>query len=224
MANEFDEFNETMQGMIAGLSPQTRARAIKKIGKSIKKSNQENIAKQIEPSGAAFTPRAKPKLWQPEKIAKFLYPSNGSGKPRLVQLSNWTLIGDTITGQDEKSGGKVRSFKKSKIVRWLPSSAPASKIASVIETRALGKTIKSKMFQKLRSNRFFKEKYETDSAEIGFFGSAGRIASQHHFGETSEIKLRAKSKSVRYPRRELLGINHSNEEDAIIAVSEMLDF
>lgn len=224
MANEFDEFNETIGAMVEGLSPRNRFRALRVIAKKLKTKNQQRMRAQTTPDGVPFEPRSKRPYFKPETVAKFLYPSKSQGKPRLVYLSSWTLTDDTITGVDEKSGGKTKSFKRSKIIKWLPATKSAGDVTSEMQKRLETNRIKNRMFEKLRSNKFFKERVNSDSAEIGFFGSAGRIATEHHYGLNSEIKRRAKSKSIRMPKRELIGINSDDELEIIEEIERMIDY
>lgn len=69
------------------------------------------------------------------------------------------------------------------------------------------------MFRELTMARYFKTKTTATTAEVGFMGSAGRIASVHQFGRTDVVN---KYRGIRhqYPRRSLLGI--TDEDQAFI--------
>jgi phage virion morphogenesis protein len=76
------------------------------------------------------------------------------------------------------------------------------------------------MFRELTMARYFKTKATATTAEVGFAGSAGRIASVHQFGRTDVVN---KYRSIRhqYPRRALVGIN---EEDQVFIESLVFGF
>lgn len=76
------------------------------------------------------------------------------------------------------------------------------------------------MFRELTLARYFKTKANAQSAEVGFAGSAARIASVHNIGRTDVVN---KAKGIRhaYPRRQLLGIS---EEDQAFVQEVILDY
>ena len=76
------------------------------------------------------------------------------------------------------------------------------------------------MFRELTLARYFKTKATTNTAQVGFTGSAARIASVHNIGRTDVVN---KAKGIRhaYPRRQLLGIS---EEDQAFVQEVILDY
>ena len=71
--------------------------------------------------------------------------------------------------------------------------------------------IKRRMFEKLKTARYFKAKSSPQQAVIGFAGRVSRIARIHQYG----LKDRAErgAPEVRYYRREILGINNEELKD-----------
>ena len=76
------------------------------------------------------------------------------------------------------------------------------------------------MFRELTLARYFKTKATTNTAQVGFTGSAARIASVHNIGRTDVVN-KAKGISHAYPRRQLLGIS---EEDQAFVQEVILDY
>ena len=73
------------------------------------------------------------------------------------------------------------------------------------------------MFRELTMLRHFKTKATAQTAEVGFTGSAARIARVHNIGRTDVVN---KARGIRhaYPRRQLLGISDADQafiEDVI---------
>lgn len=66
---------------------------------------------------------------------------------------------------------------------------------------------KRRMFLKLGKSSHLKTRGKGGYLQLGYFHTAGRIASVHHFGlrETFSKGI-LKGKTVKYPKRELLGI------------------
>jgi phage virion morphogenesis protein len=66
------------------------------------------------------------------------------------------------------------------------------------------------MFAKLRTASNFKVEATADRAALGFTGRAGRIARVHHYGLRDRV--RAGGPEYKYPKRELLGVSPSNQQ------------
>lgn len=75
------------------------------------------------------------------------------------------------------------------------------------------------MFRELTMARYFKTKATATTAEVGFAGSAGRIASVHQFGRTDVVN---KYRGIRhqYPRRTLIGIENNDANLIIDLISK----
>ena len=65
--------------------------------------------------------------------------------------------------------------------------------------------IKRRMFEKLKMARYLKAKGSPQQAVIGFAGRVSRIARVHQYGLKDSAERGAPS--VKYPRREILGLN-----------------
>lgn len=76
------------------------------------------------------------------------------------------------------------------------------------------------MFRELTLARYFKTKATTNTAQVGFAGSASRIASVHNIGRTDVVN-KARGLRYAYPRRQLLGIS---EEDQAFLQEVILDY
>ena len=79
-----------------------------------------------------------------------------------------------------------------------------------IRLKGAPKVIKrGKMFRKLKQNRSFHIKTDSDSAEIGFDGFANHIANVHHYGLVDKVRA---GLTALYPSRPLLGINEGDRD------------
>lgn len=76
------------------------------------------------------------------------------------------------------------------------------------------------MFRELTLARYFKTKATTNTAQVGFTGSASRTASVHNIGRTDVVN-KARGLRYAYPRRQLLGIS---EEDQAFVQEVILDY
>lgn len=72
--------------------------------------------------------------------------------------------------------------------------------------------VKREMFAKLRTSRFMKATTGNDAAVVEFTGKVQRMVNVHHYG--LKDKPGSRSKSVQYPKRQLLGFN--DEERVLI--------
>ena len=78
--------------------------------------------------------------------------------------------------------------------------------------------IRRKMFEKLRTAKHLRKSATAESATITVGGRSARIARVHQLGLRDKVDWRrAKSPTVQYPRRELLGIT-AVDEDAITGI------
>ncbi|MFM2477312.1 phage virion morphogenesis protein [Celerinatantimonas sp. MCCC 1A17872] len=68
--------------------------------------------------------------------------------------------------------------------------------------------IKRKMFTKLKQAKWMKVQAKDDIVTIGYTGRTAKIARVHQYGLTD--KPSPKSRSIRYRKREVLGVNKKN--------------
>ena len=83
------------------------------------------------------------------------------------------------------------------------------------------KSSNSPMFRELTKARHFKFNATTRHAQIGFKGSAARIARIHHEGQRSTVRPDS-SKKFPYPQRELIGISRADHSLIIRVLRQSL--
>ena len=74
--------------------------------------------------------------------------------------------------------------------------------------------IKRQMFAKLRTTKYLKITTSADSASVEFAGQAQRIARVHHYGLREKVNY--SRKSIKYPKRNLLGFNSKFEVEEVL--------
>ncbi|EFO1837031.1 phage virion morphogenesis protein [Escherichia coli] len=74
--------------------------------------------------------------------------------------------------------------------------------------------IKRQMFAKLRTAKYLKTSASADSASVEFAGQVQRIARVHHYGLRE--KVNNSRRSIKYPKRNLLGFNSKFEVEAVL--------
>lgn len=223
MADNFSAELERMEGWIggimAGMSPASRAKAGRSIGRMVRGKQAKRIAAQRNPDGSSFEARKQPKARKPNNRAlKFLYPAGGSGEARTVLLKSWVKSGPIFTGFDVEAGG-IRSFNKSKIVKWLPVGPhEQNKSSGRLRTRG---TIKQRlMFRKLRRYTFLKMQASASEVSVGYSGRSAQIARVHQEGGYDKPGKNAPR--VRYARRQLLGLTQVEEQAILDILTEMV--
>jgi Phage virion morphogenesis family len=217
---ELERMESWIGGIMASLSPSARARAARNISGVLKGSNAKRIAAQRNPDGSAFDPRKKSSKPKPSnKTLKFLYPAGGTGEPRLVLLKSWVKQGPIFTGYDQEAEG-IRSFENAKIVKHIPvTPEEQNKGARSLRQRP---TIKSRlMFRKLRTYSLLKSGSNANEAWAGFSGRAARIGRVHQDGGFD--RAGPKGKSVRYAKRQLLGLTAADEQQILDLLVGMVD-
>lgn len=216
---DLSELEAFVGGMLKSLEPAARRGLLRKVARQMRLSNQQRIAAQRNPDGSAFAKRKPPVEPKPGNYAlKFLYPSGGSGPPRLVYLKSWEKQGPIFTGYDRQAGG-MRSFEYAKVIKYLrvppeEENAGGGKIRnrSTIRQRA--------MFRKIRRSGILNAGSSDLEAWIGFGGAVAHVASIHQFGLRDRPARHARE--VRYDRRELLGMTAADREELLDAVIEHL--
>ncbi|QEW06359.1 phage virion morphogenesis protein [Nitrincola iocasae] len=68
-----------------------------------------------------------------------------------------------------------------------------------------GRVRRKAMFQKLRTTKYLKSKYNAKGVSVGFFDRIAKLARVHQFGLRDRIARRGPQ--VKYERRELLGFS-----------------
>ncbi|MDD3799365.1 MAG: phage virion morphogenesis protein [Novosphingobium sp.] len=211
------ELEQFVGGMLKSLEPAARRSLFRRVATTMRRQNRDRIRAQKNPDGSRFAPRKDP----PEPVmgnfaVKFLYPSGGSGPPRLVMMKSWEKQGPIFTGFDVEAGG-IRSFEYAKVIKWLRvDPADENKGAGRIRNR---RTIKQRaMFRKI--GRSLQAGQSDHEAWIGFGGMVAAVATVHQFGLTDKPARHARE--VRYARRELLGMTAAEREELLDAVIEHL--
>jgi len=216
---DLHELEAFVGGMLKSLAPAARRGLLRKVAKTMRRSNQQRIAAQRNPDGSAFAKRRRPTEPKPGNHAlKFLYPSGGSGAPRLVFLKSWEKQGPIFTGYDREAGG-MRSFEYAKVIKYLRvdpkdenSGAGRIRNRTTIRQRA--------MFRKIRRSGILNAGASDLEAWVGFGGAVARVARIHQFGLRDRPARHARE--VRYDRRELLGMTAAEREELLDAVIEHL--
>ena len=213
------ELEEFVGGMLKSLGPRERRRLFRKVATQMRRSNQKRIAAQRNPDGSAFEKRKPPVEPKPGNYAvKFLYPSGGSGSPRLVYMKSWEKQGPVFTGFDREAGG-IRTFEFAKVIKWLRVD-PDEQNAGGGKIRKRSTIRQRKMFRKIRGARTLHVGQNDREAWIGFAGRVADVARVHQFGLRDRPARHARE--VRYARRELLGMTAQDREELLDAVVEHL--
>lgn len=218
IASELHRMENWIGGITANLSPSKRAQVSRRIANTLRGTNAKNIARQREADGNAFTARKTAAPLKPSARAKkFIYPSGGSGIGRTVLLKSWVKKGHIYTGFDVEAGA-IRSFDKSKIIKYLSvSNEEQNKNAPKRKS-----TIKSRlMFRKLRTFGKLRASSNANMAQAGYSGKDAEIASVHQFGGIDQVHKNGPS--VKYEQRKLLGLSKEAENQILNMLVAMID-
>lgn len=209
------ELERFMGGILKSLEPRARRSLFRKVARQLRRSQQKRIIAQRNPDGSKFARRKPPAQPKPANYAvKFLYPSGGSGAPRMVLMKSWTRQGPLLTGFDIEAGG-MRSFEWDKIIRFLPvEEADENKGGGKIRQRV---SIRQRaMFRRIRRSGILNAGADDQEAWTGFAGRVAAVARVHQFGLRDRPSRAARE--VAYARRELLGDTAQDREDLLDAV------
>lgn len=212
----FDQLEDFVSAMLHALEGAERKKLYNHIAQTMRRSNQKRIAAQKNPDGTAFAKRKAPKDDQKSRTAKkLLYPAGGFGRPRMVVMKSWKKMGeDRFIGYDRRAGG-MRTFLKSKVIRYLPDKAPDGGGSDGKMQRR--RTIRAAaMFRKIKMARYLRTGQSPDDAWIGFVGMLGHIASVHQYGEKD--KPHPFSEEIDYAQRELLGLTAQDRDELLDVV------
>lgn len=213
------ELEAFVGGMLKSMEPRARRKLFRKVATTMRRSNQKRIAAQRNPDGSAFASRKPPPAPTPGNYAvKFLYPSGGSGGPRLVMMRSWVKQGPIFTGYDVETGG-IRSFEYDKVIKWLRvDDADENQGAGRFRNR---RTIRQRaMFRRIRRSGILNIGQNDHEAWTGFAGRVAQVARVHQFGLRDKPARHARA--VRYDKRELLGMTAQDREDLLDAVIDHL--
>lgn len=212
-----ERIEELCGAMLRNLSGGERRRILRTVARQIATSQRERIGRQRAPDGSAFAPRKPKEAAAPGAYPlRFLYPK-GATEPRLVTMASWVRQGPLITGFDQEAGS-IRSFFWDKVAKWLPAGNLAG---STGRFRRRGSIRQKAMFRKLRSGRFLRNGATDSEAWVGFSGHVAEIAWVHQDGRNDRPSPR--SRPVRYPRRELLGLTEPERADIVDTVLRQLN-
>lgn len=213
------ELEAFVGGMLKSLEPAQRRRLFRKVATTMRRQNQKRIAAQKNPDGSRFDPRKAPVKPKPGNFAvKFLYPSGGSGPPRLVMMKSWVKQGPIFTGFDREAGG-IRSFEWDRVIKWLPVD-PAEDNAAGGKIRNRRTVRQREMFRRIRRSGILNIGQNDHEAWVGFSSRVAAVARVHQFGLRDRPARHARE--VRYARRELLGLTAADREELLDTVLEHL--
>ncbi|HBS5821161.1 phage virion morphogenesis protein [Klebsiella variicola] len=191
----FHQLDEVFATILEGMSPAGRQRTARSVATMLRRSQSQRIGRQEAPDGSKYEQR-KQRILRAQAGMRFIW----QGETR--QLRNWRATrgrhGRMLTGFDIDRGN-MRSFYREDIERYLDISfRPASR----------NTTKREQMFRRLRTARFLKASATPDGAEVGFSGTAARIARVHQYGLRD--KINSSGAVATYPRRELLGLSKAD--------------
>lgn len=191
----FHQLDEVFATILEGMSPTGRQRTARSVATMLRRSQSQRIGRQEAPDGSKYEQR-KQRILRAQAGMRFIW----QGETR--QLRNWRATrgrhGRMLTGFDIDRGN-MRSFYREDIERYLDISfRPASR----------NTTKREQMFRRLRTARFLKASATHDGAEVGFSGTAARIARVHQYGLRD--KINSSGAVATYPRRELLGLSKAD--------------
>lgn len=210
---DLDELEAFVGGMLKSLDASAKRSLFRRVATTMRRQNRDRIRAQRNPDGSGFAARRPPpKPVMGNYAAKFLYPSGGSGPPRLAFMKSWEKQGPIFTGWDVQAGG-LRSFERAKVIKWLRvDPADENKSGGSIRKR---RTIRQRaMFRKMGSQ--IQAGQSDHEAWIGFGGMVASVATVHQYGLKDRPARQARE--VQYARRELLGMMADDREDLLDAV------
>lgn len=212
MADDLDQLHGIAASVLDALDAPARRKLLRRLSLDMRRVNQRRMASQKSPEGAPWEKRKpRPVQQAATRPVRFLYPSGGSGEPRLVDMRSWIGRGDMVIGFDREADG-MRTFRKDKIIRWVTAEGQADAEGMPAAERGGRGRVRRRaqsMFRGLRSGRWFKSGADPDSAWVEFTERASRIARIHHYGLRARVA--PDGPEVDYPERELIGFAPSDE-------------
>lgn len=104
---------------------------------------------------------------------------------------------------------KLRENNRKRIIAQIQPDGTLFTPRKLQKLRSKQGKIKRKMFSKIRTTKFLKIRANANSATVNFLNNVAIIAKVHQYGLRDKVD-RKKSLQVVYPKRQLLGINHSD--------------
>lgn len=209
MAADLLQLHDMASALLQVLEPGPRNRLLRRMAVDIRRANQRRMARQKAPDGTAWEPRQPRRQAEPViQPKRFLYPSGGTGEPRLVFMRSWRPDGHTLIGFDQEADG-IRTFVRKKVIAWLPAEGEGGGPDAPPVPRGRGRRKGQTMFRGLRSSRYLRTGAGSDAAWVEFAGKAEQIALIHHEGRRDQVA--ADGPEVDYPERPLLGFSPADE-------------
>ncbi len=206
---DFGQFDKIVGALLHDLTPIAQRQRLREIGRAIRREQAARIAAGKESDGEAFKPRKRVRDVRTKHAMKFLYPSNGGGKPRLVYMKSWTYQGKgQVTGFDIKAGAQ-RTFDRDKIIRFIPLD-PGEDVGGAGTLKRPNRRQKA-MFRKLRLPRYLRDWLDGNELNIGFRGRGAQAARWHQEGQGNR------------PVRRLLGWSRIDENEIMDRIFARLD-
>ena len=187
------------------LEPSQRRELMRRLGQGLRVRHRDRIKSQKDVDNHNFIPRKDAVSQISNPPLRFLYKKAG-GKTREAIIKSYQNTGASYTGFDQKANG-IRTFRKSRIVKYLPTNGISSSGGSSIRSQ-VGKIKQKAMFQHI--GKRLKTEYSENHVSIGFGGRTGFVASVHQEGKS--IRPSKNAKSTRYPVRELVGFSKDDQE------------
>lgn len=212
MAEDLQQLHGIASSMLEFLEPAQRRRLLRAVARDMRAANQRRQMRQQAPDGSPWAARRKRAGAKPaNRPTKFLYPSGGFGAPRVVEMRSWIGRGPMIVGFDREADG-IRTFRKDKVIRWLPadgSADPGGLPNSIRAGKGRVRRGADAMFRGLRSPRWQRAGADADEAWVQFAGRAARIAGVHHYGGRDRVS--DDGPEADYAARPLVGFGAGDE-------------
>lgn len=204
--DDLQHLHQLAEQMLEKLEPGQRRRMLFRMAMEMRLANQRRMSRQVAPDGSAWEKRkARAKAKASARPARFLYPSGGTGEPRLVDMRSWIGRGTYLIGFDREAEG-LRTFERAKIIKWI---TPEGSAGADGDPTPRPRSRPAQMFRGLRSGRHLKAGADGDGGWVEFTQRASRIALIHHDGRRDRVA--ADGPEVDYPKRELLGFGRDDE-------------
>lgn len=203
---DLEFLSEYLNGLLQQLNPQQKQKLAMDIAKKIRQSQKRRITQQLNSDGSSYKQRKRPvKALKP---VSFIY-QKSNGQKRLVELKSYRRTPTRLIGYDSTAKG-VRTFVKTRIVRYLPNNQSTESDRS--------QNTRNKMFKQVRNAQYLRVNKTGQGAEIGFNARLSSILNIHQFGLMGEVE---KGKQVKYAKRELLGFS---QEEKLMIEHELLSY
>ncbi|MFN3881500.1 MAG: phage virion morphogenesis protein [Nitrincola lacisaponensis] len=205
---ELDHIEKWVTPLLEKLQPAERKQLARIIATDLRRSQRQRIIQQRNPDGSRYAAGQKRRA-PLNKPKRFYYERTG----RVAELKSYADYGDRYTGYDIEAGG-IRTFLKEHIGDYYTPEKSSS--GSIRQKKG---RIKQKMFTKLSTARYLKQKYNPSTVSVGFFGNVARIARVHQYGLRDRVAKNGPE--VQYEKRELLGFT---EQDKALIEQRLIEY